>query len=475
VILASLIAMQCLAAQSPAALGNALWFVQPPSSERESFMLCVAAPSLDSNAFAPLRLLTDMPRAIASTGASVWVAPSVQADDASVVLFVMRGEWAPTMEVWQTAPASGLDRLPAVSLGAPLAYLLASDLGPIVIGTAVEGRGHPVAALRHGRWTQRPDIPSQEIVQAAAAAGDQWSVLVGVDAGSAAMWRYEQQTDNWSHVPLSMTGQPHDLVATSTGLLVGIQHEDDVREIGFLQDGRIVPWLRVSDVSPRAQLLASADRLWLYRMHEDAAELRHIDRVSGEVSPWQRLELESSFSTRAWSILVSVFIALAVLFVLFIGRGAKPPKLPDGLVVAPLARRGLAFVMDLVPGIVVTVIVLDVSSRDVLSAALAGPIPSTAILLLFLAGFTAMWCIGWELITGCTPGKRAMRLVTISTRTERLSVWQIVVRNVFKGLIVLAPPIAIIVLLTPVGQGLGDVAAGTVVLIRPAEQPPQPN
>ena len=67
-----------------------------------------------------------------------------------------------------------------------------------------------------------------------------------------------------------------------------------------------------------------------------------------------------------------------------------------------------------------------------------------------------------------------MGLVMVSTRGDRLRLWQIVVRNVFKGAIVLAPPIAIIVMLTPAGQGLGDVAAGTVVLIRPVERPTQP-
>jgi uncharacterized RDD family membrane protein YckC len=39
------------------------------------------------------------------------------------------------------------------------------------------------------------------------------------------------------------------------------------------------------------------------------------------------------------------------------------------------------------------------------------------------------------------------------------------VRNLLRGAIVLAPPIAIIVVLTPTGQSLGDVVAGTIVLI----------
>ncbi|MBT5658511.1 MAG: RDD family protein [Phycisphaerae bacterium] len=471
-ILVSVLAMQCVG--SPVAMSDALWFSQPASSETESITLCVAQPSLESNTYTPLRILTDTPAAMAASGASVWVAPSDQPDDSSVVLIAMRSTWDPTMGVWQTAPTSGLDRLPAVSLGASLSHLLGSAQGPVVIGVAVKGSGHPVAALRHGRWTRPADIPTQESVQAAATDGSQWSVLVGSDAKSAAVWRYESATDTWSETPLSISGQPHDIVATSTGLLVGAQRDDDVRELGFLQDGRIVPWIQVSEVSPQDQLIASGDHLWLYRIHEGNAELRRIDRVSGSVSPWRALERQSGFGARAWSIMVSIFIALAVVFVLFVGRGAKPTRLPDGLAVAPLARRGLAFVIDLVPGVVVTVVLLDVSGRDVFAAALAGPIPSTAILLLLMAGVTVVWCLCWELISARTPGKRAMGLVMVSTRGDRIRLWQIVVRNVFKGAIVLAPPIAIIVMLTPAGQGLGDVAAGTVVLIRPVDRPAQP-
>jgi uncharacterized RDD family membrane protein YckC len=290
-------------------------------------------------------------------------------------------------------------------------------------------------------------------------------VLAVGATGTPSIWRCEVEGGSWTETPLVLEGDPHDLVAMDTGVLVGSQLDGNVRAVGFLQDEAVVPWIRIDDVAADTRLLASGTDLMVYRQRDGGPWVASVDRATGLAGPWRPLSPASGMGARAWSILISVFIGLAVVFVLFIGRGARPTEIPGNMVVAPLPRRGLAFGIDLVPGVLVSVLVMDVTSTELLWAALTGPIPSTAMLLLLMAAVTAAWGMVWERSLGRTPGKRAMGLVTVSTGGGPMRLWQILVRNLLKGLIVLAPPIAIIVVLTPASQSLGDVAAGTLVLI----------
>lgn len=458
-ILVALLATQ-LSAPPSAALGDVLWLLHKPAVADGGPSLCVM--NTESDTFVPLRMMTGTPMAMAASGLTAWVAPPARSRGGVVVLG-LRANWEPQLETWLPHPSSGMDRLPAVDLDGGLGALIGSTRGPIVIEGGDGARR--VLALRRGQWQPLPDLPVHgEVLAAVEAAG----VLLVLSKGQTpAIWRLKDGAAAWTETTLELEGQPHDLLSLDAGVLVGSQRADDVRVIGFLQDDAVVPWTQIDDVPSDALLLGSGENLCLYRLRDGLPWRSRVDRTSGQAGPWVPLEPTSGLGTRAWSIVIAVFIGLAVVFVLFIGRAAKPTQIPEGLTAAPLIRRVLAFGIDLVPGILLCVLLMDVTASDMLSAAITGPMPSTAILLLVLAAVTAAWGMLWE--AACrraTPGKRAMRLITASTRSGPIRLWQILVRNLLRGLIVLAPPIAIIVLLTPAGQGLGDVAAGTMVLVR---------
>jgi uncharacterized RDD family membrane protein YckC len=466
VILAALVVAQACT-MPPAALGDVLWLVQPPSPDREMASLGVVMPSSDDDSFTPLRSLSNPPLAMAATGSTVWAAvASSQPAGGSVALLALRADWDPRLENWLARPAGGMDRLPDPGLDTAIKHLVASAGGPIVIGSVDADGVRPVAALRRGSWKRLPDLPAADGVSAAVAVEDDLLVLLKGVAGSASIWRCQVEGGHWTETRVRLDGEPHDLLATDTGVLVGSQLDADSRSIGILQDQAVVPWIQLQGVSAGTRLLSGPTGLVLYRYQDETPWVAAVDRATGLQGPWRPLSAASGMGTRVWSILISVFIGLAVVFVLFIGRGAGPSQIPKGAAAAPLLRRGLGFAIDLVPGVLVGVIAMDVTSVEVLSAALTGPIPSTAMLLLLVAAVTAAWCILWEGPLGRTPGKRAVGLVTIDAGGGPMRWWQVLTRNLFKGLIVLAPPLAIIVVLTPSGQSLGDVVAKTLVLIR---------
>ncbi len=459
-IITAVLAVQ-ICVPPPAALGDVLWFVGKSPEDDTTTSLCVMSTSAEADRFTSLRMLAGPPQAIAANSSTVWIAPPAHGRGGdSVSLLAIRADWDPRLETWMTKPATGMDRLPAVDLGG-VDRLIASPQGPIIIGGGSGDR--MVAVLRRGQWQRLADLPVAEPVHGAIDAGGDLIVLAGGE-GDAVIWRCEIDGGGWEETPLRMEGDPRDLLALETGVLVGSQVDGNIRAVGFLQGDAVVPWIRLDDVLSDTQLLGSATDLMLYRLRDGTPSIAFIDQATGGADPWRAVSPASGI--RAWSIVISVFIALAVVFVLFIGRGTTPDRIPEGLVVAPLLRRVLAFGIDLAPGVLVGVLVMDVTAIDVVSAAVTGPIPSTAILLLVLAAVTAVWGILWEALgRRATPGKRAMRLITASTRGGAIGLWQILVRNLLRGAIVLAPPIAIIVVLTPTGQSLGDVVAGTIVLI----------
>jgi uncharacterized RDD family membrane protein YckC len=81
------------------------------------------------------------------------------------------------------------------------------------------------------------------------------------------------------------------------------------------------------------------------------------------------------------------------------------------------------------------------------------------------------WCGIWELASGTSMGKGICGGRVRSTTGNALKARQVLVRNIVKALILLVPPLAILTLLHPNQQGLGDLMARTVI-VRPLAPPP---
>ena len=86
-------------------------------------------------------------------------------------------------------------------------------------------------------------------------------------------------------------------------------------------------------------------------------------------------------------------------------------------------------------------------------------------------GGTILWCTTWELLLGATPGKLLVGGRVIDATGRRPSVVRTLARNLFKAVMLYAPILAIFALLSPSGQGIGEVVSRTFVAMRP---PPAP-
>jgi uncharacterized RDD family membrane protein YckC len=91
-----------------------------------------------------------------------------------------------------------------------------------------------------------------------------------------------------------------------------------------------------------------------------------------------------------------------------------------------------------------------------------------------MAAVAASWGFAWEVTVGYSPSKWLLALRIVPSRGEQLQWWQTLVRNVLKGVVIMAPPLAILIILTPLAQAPGDIVARTLVIDAGPSQPDGP-
>ncbi|MCP4758546.1 MAG: RDD family protein [Planctomycetes bacterium] len=449
---------------TPAAQGDGLWFAWQAPEDDAVTKLCLQGLDSLNNEYVVLRDLSGVPQGLAAHASSVWVLPQ-QKDGETVSLLALRADWDSQMESWRTAPAAGFDRLPPCDVNGAVELLIGGSMGPVLVSREPDATRVSIHTLRRGSWAALPEFESEYSMIAGIADGSDISLLTQAKAGTAVLWRWTESTQVWAETELSIdSGVAHDLARSGRSLLLGVQDSDDRRLLGYVQDGSIAPWTSLEDVSAGDRLLESEAALCLFRIQDESPSSRRIDQVSGTASPWTPLTLRSNLGGRIWSLVVSMSIALVVVLMLVFGRSSMVGVLPEGLAPAPLTARGIAFLLDFIPAIVAIPLVLGASPLDLGSAVLTGPIPATVPILLTAAVTTVVWGIVWEVPTGQTPGKRLMGFHVAMISGEEVGWWRSVLRNMLKGVTILVPPLAIIVVLGPLGQGPGDVATGTVVV-----------
>lgn len=159
----------------------------------------------------------------------------------------------------------------------------------------------------------------------------------------------------------------------------------------------------------------------------------------------------------------------------------RPLVLPLGLVLAPVWRRLLATVVDAMPAVVVVMPfvisamppapwIFDPSFRGGvnLDAEVWDKLSSIYFGFVLLYG---LWCLLWELLLGTTPGKLLFGCRVLTTDIGRPSARQIVWRNALRVLEVgfgtsgWIVTLMMLVMLTRNRQRIGDLLAGTIVVM----------
>ncbi len=91
---------------------------------------------------------------------------------------------------------------------------------------------------------------------------------------------------------------------------------------------------------------------------------------------------------------------------------------------------------------------------------------------LVMAGVTVTHSTITELVTSRTLGKGLVGARVVTADGCRPGARQVLVRNLFKAATLFLPPLAVVALINPQAQGLGDLAAQTVVAGEVSSQSP---
>jgi hypothetical protein len=157
-----------------------------------------------------------------------------------------------------------------------------------------------------------------------------------------------------------------------------------------------------------------------------------------------------------------VVVALLAI-VLF--RPSEPPDLPIrcGVVPMGLGRRVLALAIDLFPGIVIALLLFDIdptglSLLHLLSSDIAFAGPGSVVIVITIWHETLA-----ELFADRSIGKLICGGVVRASNGERASRRSILLRGLFKAVVLYAPILAVFVLLSPARQGVPESVSRTVV------------
>ncbi len=445
------------------ASSQTFWFLHPTGDAVAMDGLCLVGPPAADGEYTVLRRLSRAPVAVAWAETSAWVLPASDAERPS--LLAVRAEWDVGLDTWVTRPAEGFARLPPVPAEHAIGMLLGSRAGPTVV---LKGGGG-VYSLRGGRWHSRPSPPleSSETVLLAAASDEEVLLCVG-DGGPSALLRSGDPDGGWTRTPLDPPdGEPTDLLYHNGTPVLGVQTSGGQRTLGYLQGGVFASWAEVPAAPPSAAVVATARGLALLDVSAQSVRLKPLDGLAE--TQWATLERASRIGARLWSIVVAVGIGVVVLLIIVMGR--RVDAVPAGVRPAPLSRRTIALGLDLVPGMLTCVVAFGAGSMEVAAAIVTGPLPATIPMLLTLAAVTAVWGVCWELATGQTAGKMLLGLRVVTAGEGSLQWWQVLLRNLLKGIVILAPPLAVLVVLTPLSQSPGDIVARTLVVDKPPKPP----
>ncbi len=194
-----------------------------------------------------------------------------------------------------------------------------------------------------------------------------------------------------------------------------------------------------------------------------------------------------------WQDAVSLALVLGLMtFIMWTRREqvTRPAILPVGFALAAVWRRALATIVDALPALVITmpfaasVVPSTVQSFDMTAfeEALADPQMQSKLLPIQLGflGLYGLWCLVWELVLASTPGKLLLGCRVLSLSGSRPTAVQCLWRNALRVLMVgIGPPgwivtLMMMVLVTRNRQRLGDVMAGTIVVMPEIAKPPEP-
>jgi hypothetical protein len=271
-------------------------------------------------------------------------------------------------------------------------------------------------------------------------------------------------TDDWAMAPLDQVGRAVIIWAD---------------RISARSSRLRIPDLQGNEIAPADNAEAPAATAEVRRY------IAEVSVLTGNVLYQGPLRMRGPVSTEELRMLAVMLVALMVVVVVFVLRPepkGPPLTLPAGYALAEPGRRFAASAMDLLLAAFIAGQFTGVSLWEIVT--LRGIITPgggglTALLVLVTVGFLITTLGEW--LAGRSPGKLLMGCEVVRPLIDRTAegqivpsvepagLWRIAVRNIVKWTI---PPVALAGLGTMERRHRGDLAAGTVVVIRIDEPEP---
>ena len=291
------------------------------------------------------------------------------------------------------------------------------------------------------------------------------SILAAADDGTAELHRLQDGvwTSSALEMPFAMIKR---VVRIGDHLALAATDGSDGLKI-FVERGQsLLPVTRIETPEGAWGLAAAGESILLLSVLDDGeSTVRSIDPMQGVVGEplaWVRPPLDVS----DWLHLPIIgMMVVAALLAIVLFRPSEAPDMPlrAGVVPLPLSRRLCALAIDFVPGVLLVLVLFGpqlsrVSTIPLWSTELAFAGPGAVVI-----GVTLLHEAVSELIWRRSLGKAIMGGEVLAANGTRASAVAVLLRILFKAVVVYAPILAVFVILSPALQGVPETVSRTVV------------
>ncbi len=478
-----------------------LWFVGSSTSGDDTFVLYHHALAMDGPHFRG-RPLHERPEAVAAWANRLWLIfrPTVGGDRPRRETFTIEANLNPAIGVYDYDPSDRLSVVDSLDGLGKLVGFIGTPRGPVALrvplqraGAGVQARDGSIAAepvlsepvleqLAGTRWQPLPlpdDLPNRGHYRLAVGPADGNHLLLLVASsdqrGQGVLYQRNLQ-ETWE--PLEVPVDVRHVQAVTRwenqiALLLQAAAPGQI-EIAYLRPGSLVALGEFPAPSGRWGVFGLRDGLRLVeQVNRDGYQLRRIDPITGALTPAEKLTRQSLLPWRSLHMPLLFAVAMTVLLLVLILRPAAkatPIKLPPAVAVLSLLPRVLALGIDLVVGGLITILLLQCTPAQLLQLPMWTADIADAAPCLWLIGITVIHGTVGEIVFARSVGKAMLGARVITAQGARPTLGSILVRNIFKVIVLLIPVLAVFALLNHHLQGLGDLMARTFVV---HDAPPQ--
>lgn len=467
--------------------GEHVWFVLKDPETPATWRLMHHSTGMDGPHARVARSLTVKPVGLAAAGDEVLVLlpPTAQRSE-QFDLLRLRAARNPAMGTYYDLPLDGWDVLASVPRegvlgglrlardGSPLALLLpARKVSEGVTRTrgSRTGASAPEARLLRQSAFAWDEVALPEVLRTSAeqrlvppAGLAQASILAGDPEGGSV--RHDWSGEAWSTRPGPARWDAILAVASVGDLLAFVTRGTDGLEFGLERGDALLPIATVPLPERPWGVASMGDGLVLIEV-DGAGEpvVRSIDPLAGTVGQpvtWTRPPLRVS-NWLHLPIIGMLVVAALLAIVLF-----RPSELPDaplraGVVPLPLGRRMLALAIDFIPGVLLALLLFDTDPTSLASVPLWSSELAFAGPGLVIIGVTIGHETLTELLWHRSIGKAIVGGRVVASDGTPPGSGTILLRQLFKTVVLYAPILAIFVVLSPACQGVPETVSRTVV------------